>query len=351
MRQQATLTIMVLILAMFVGAPLASSGAASSEDMTLYTKYDFVPGDKAIFHDDFATEEVGEFPSRWRLDSGVFEVVARGGRNFVMCTDTGGIRPRIARGPLPAAYTIEMEFVVNPGEEVGGHWFYLKWYDAEDNEIGSFSVTENVQTDLWLLDDQLADKDLPNILSAGIHTMRVMATATTMKCYVDNERVANVPAVDGFAPEDIGVWMNPYTDEPANPMLIGAFRYAEGGKPLRQQLDETGRIVSHGVLFDTGSATIRGESYKTLANIGQLLTDDPTLRLSIEGHTDSDGSEESNLALSESRAAAVRAYLMETYGVGADRLEAKGWGEATPIDTNATAEGKANNRRVEFVKL
>ena len=71
----------------------ATSGA--SEDMALYTKYDFVPGDKVIFYDDFSGEEMGEFPSRWRLDEGVFEIAKQGGKNYILCTDQGSIRPKI----------------------------------------------------------------------------------------------------------------------------------------------------------------------------------------------------------------------------------------------------------------
>jgi outer membrane protein OmpA-like peptidoglycan-associated protein len=172
-----------------------------------------------------------------------------------------------------------------------------------------------------------------------------------MKCYIDNERVANVPAVEGFKPVDIGVSMDPWLDEPDNPMLVGTFRYAEGGKTLREQLDEAGRIVTHGILFDSGSDKIKGESYQTLKEIGQLLTDDPKLRLSIEGHTDSDGTDDYNLKLSQRRSESVRTYLIENYKVDGNRLESKGWGESKPIDTNNTPEGKANNRRVELVKL
>jgi outer membrane protein OmpA-like peptidoglycan-associated protein len=73
--------------------------------------------------------------------------------------------------------------------------------------------------------------------------------------------------------------------------------------------------------------------------------------LSVEGHTDSDGADASNLTLSESRAKAVRTYLMENYKIDGARLEARGLGETKPIDTNDTPEGKANNRRVELVKL
>jgi len=134
-------------------------------------------------------------------------------------------------------------------------------------------------------------------------------------------------------------------------VLFRGFRFAEGGKTMREQLDEEGKIITHGILFDPDSYTIKGESYKTLKDIGRLLEDDPDLRLSIEGHTDSDGSDEHNMTLSQNRAASVRDYLIATYGIEANSLEAKGWGESKPIDTNDSAEGKANNRRVELVRL
>jgi outer membrane protein OmpA-like peptidoglycan-associated protein len=331
------------------GEAAAAGGSAAAEDMALYTKYDFIPGDRVIFYDDLSTEEMGEFPSRWRLDSGVFEIANQGGRNWILCTDQGWVRPRIAVGPLPPKYTIEMDFYVK-GEPARGHWFYLKWYSADGEEIGSFGCTDSQNTIFAINHENLATKTLPKLLARGIHTMRVMATSTTMKCYIDNERVANVPAVEGFAPVDIAVYMDPWDDE-GNPMLLGTFRYAEGGKTLKEQLAETGKIVSHGILFDSGSAKIKAESYKTLADIAKLLTDDPALKLSIEGHTDSDGSDESNLALSQGRADAVRTYLMDVYKVDGERLTTKGWGEGKPIDVNTTPEGKANNRRVEFVKV
>ena len=327
-----------------------STAPGVSEDMSLYTKFDFVPGDKVIFYDDLSGEEIGEFPSRWRLDAGVFEIAQQGGKSYILCTDEGTIRPRIPTGPLPPKYTIEMEFYVKGGESKG-HWFTIKWYDEEGGEIGVFRITDKINTDLTLMGKSVATKTLSAPLPEGVHTMRIMATQSTMKCYIDNERVANVPAVESFKPVDFGVYMDPWLDEPDNPMLVGSFRYAEGGKTLKQQLDEAGRIVTHGILFDSGSDKIKGESYKTLADIGALLTDNPTLRLSIEGHTDSDGTDEYNMTLSQKRAASVKNYLVANYKIAPERLESKGWGESKPIDKNNTPEGKANNRRVELVKL
>ncbi len=327
----------------------AKGGTATSESMTLYTKYDFIPGDKVIFYDDLSGEEMGEFPSRWNLDQGVFEITKMGDRKWIMCSDQGYIRPKIAPAPLPPKYTVEWDFLPKK-VEAWGHRYCIQWLDADGGVIGEFFIGNNDGTGVRILGKELANKDVA-VSASSPHTMRVMATKTTMKCYIDNERVGNIPAVDDFKPVALRVLVWPGHHNAENPMLLGTFRYAEGGKTLKEQLDEAGRIVTHGILFDSGSDKIKAESYKTLADIGAMLTDNPTLRLSIEGHTDSDGADAANQTLSEKRAAAARTYLVDTYKVDASRLESKGWGEGQPIDTNDTPEGKANNRRVELVKL
>lgn len=103
------------------------------------------------------------------------------------------------------------------------------------------------------------------------------------------------------------------------------------------------------ILFNSGKATFQQQTFPVLQAITAILKEYPSSKFSIEGHTDSDGSEANNLKLSEDRAAAVKNYLIEN-GIDASRLASKGFGESTPIDSNKTAKGKANNRRVE-VKL
>jgi hypothetical protein len=172
--------------------------------MTLYTKFDFVPGDKVIFYDELAAEELGEFPSRWGLDTGVFEIAKAHGRNWILCTDAGAIYPRVAPAPLPPKYTIEFDIYIN-GEAAGDDGtFELDWFDASGREIGRFNLYYNTETRLHILGKELASKRIEK-LKQGIHTMRVMATKSTLKCYVDGERVANVPAVEGFTPVKLGL--------------------------------------------------------------------------------------------------------------------------------------------------
>ncbi|MFH1700350.1 MAG: CsgG/HfaB family protein [Candidatus Zixiibacteriota bacterium] len=330
-------------------APVAASPSPVAEDMNLYTKYDFVPGNKVIFYDDLSDEEEGEFPFRWNLERGVFEIARMGGEYWILCTDDGYITPKTPTGPMPEMYTIEME-IYSAGPKFTVPYYYLQWIDASGTKVGQFEFTSGTSTSLQIQGKNLASKNLTERLSKGTHTMRIMATERSIKCYIDQIRVANVPKVEGFSPVGFKIRMYPYKDE-GNHCMIKSYRFAEGGKSMRDQLDETGKIVTHGILFDPDSHVIKAESFKTLKNIGQLLEEDPSLRLSIEGHTDSDGSEAHNSELSHNRSKAVVNYLIQNYGVDADRLEARGWGESRPIDTNDSPEGKANNRRVELVKL
>ncbi len=101
------------------------------------------------------------------------------------------------------------------------------------------------------------------------------------------------------------------------------------------------------ILFDTGKSTIKAQSAKVLNDIVAILKEYPNSKFTVEGHTDSTGSDTLNQRLSDSRANAVKEYLVEN-GVDAFRLSAMGYGESRPIDSNATRAGRANNRRVEI---
>ena len=332
-------------------APTAGVSAAvvAAEDMTLYTKYDFVPGNKVLFYDNLEGEEEGEFPYRWNLDKGVFEIARMNGEYWILATDDGSIRPKIPDGPLPQMYTLEMDFF-DFGPDQSGNYFYIHWVDAKGKNIGTFGIYGNDDTWLEIRGKSLASKVLPQKPTKGVHTLRIMATKRSLKCYVDQVRVANVPRLENFDPVGFRVRLRPRKD-PENPTLFKNLRFAEGGKSMREQLDEQGKVVTHGILFDRDSYVIKGESYKTLKDIARLLEDDPHLKLAIAGHTDSDGSDDHNLELSKNRANSVMSFLISNYGITPDRLQANGFGETQPIDANDSVEGKANNRRVELLKL
>jgi len=100
-------------------------------------------------------------------------------------------------------------------------------------------------------------------------------------------------------------------------------------------------------LFDSGKSSIKAQSQAVLNDIIGILKEYPTAKFTVEGHTDSVGSEKLNQRLSDSRANSVKEHLIE-HGIDAFRLSALGYGEAKPIDSNKTRKGRANNRRVEI---
>ena len=119
---------------------------------------------------------------------------------------------------------------------------------------------------------------------------------------------------------------------------------------LAEALNSKGSIALHNILFDTGRATIKPESAAALAVIGEVLKADAALKIEIQGHTDNVGAAAANLKLSQDRAAAVKAHIVQTHGIAADRMTTAGFGDTKPIEDNKTEEGRARNRRVELVK-
>ncbi len=131
--------------------------------------------------------------------------------------------------------------------------------------------------------------------------------------------------------------------------FVKNIRFAEGGVKYYDRFLQDGKIVSNGIRFDVGKASLRSESMGVLNEIYKMLSEHPDVAVSVEGHTDSDGDNDLNQTLSEDRAETVMKQLV-SMGLSKDRLSYQGYGESKPVAPNDTPEGKASNRRVEFVK-
>jgi OmpA-OmpF porin, OOP family len=120
---------------------------------------------------------------------------------------------------------------------------------------------------------------------------------------------------------------------------------------MQKEIEKSGRVALHGINFDTGKATITPDSAATLQQIAELLSRNGDWKLRIEGHTDNVGKPKDNLALSQRRAEAVRDWLVANAKVAAARLQTKGFGDTKPVAGNTSDDGRAQNRRVELVKI
>ncbi len=323
-----------------------TAGQDKPEDaLTLnWSKYDFVPGDKIIFEDNLIGEENGEFPSRWDLVQGTVENAEFGGENVIMFR--GGsptIVPYLKNSStdyLPDVFTVEFDLYI-PGNS-----FTVLFYDRKNQSRPSGANS----LDIWYQTMTLgsANSRIPNngtIANRWAH-IAIAFTNGKMKAYIDETRMINIPHLE-FNPS--GISLHCYHASDNNPAFVKNVRIAEGGVKYYDRFLQDGKIVSNGIRFDVGKASLRPESMGVLNEIYAMLKDHPEVKVSVEGHTDSDGDPDMNMKLSEDRAKTVMDQLV-SMGIDKDRLSYKGFGESEPIASNDTPEGKASNRRVEFVK-
>jgi OmpA-OmpF porin, OOP family len=340
----------------------AAGDGSIEQAESVYSKYDFIPGDKVIFFDDFSDTDVGEFPRKWSLNgpggrgSNAIEVAEYAGKRFLRSTPAAKSQSqhpstqyiRLDRkGDLPEKFTVEFDAYFT--QKAGGYPSLYGLFLLKGEDYGGWSAPGIV----WVSGNRCTSMNTETQISQNddkVHHVAVSVNGTFVKAYVDNQRVVNDP--DGIPRpiKHVGIRIESSGNVANDKVMFTNFRLAEGGKSIKSALDTDGKIVTHGILFDTGKGIIKAESLPTLKSILALLNDAPDLKFSIEGHTDNQGNKGINQPLSENRAAAVMAWLSGK-GIDSARLKTKGFGDSKPIDTNATPEGRANNRRVEFVKF
>lgn len=159
------------------------------------------------------------------------------------------------------------------------------------------------------------------------------------------------PKVDAPKVETAAIEAPPAPDLPALPTIelpqpasTGLKGYLEGNEPTPR------RFILDNLNYETDSARLAPDARDVVGAIVVILKEHPTSRVGVVGYTDAEGDDAANLKLSQDRAASVAAAL-QAQGIAADRIEARGLGEADPIASNETAEGKAQNRRTELVVL
>jgi outer membrane protein OmpA-like peptidoglycan-associated protein len=310
-----------------------------------YAKSDFVPGDEIMFEDDQANEQLGEFPSQWDLDRGNAEIATINGVKCINLIGYTSIVPLIepSKKFLPDKFTLEWDYFVVDGKEMqacdmdlgmdsynffcfrlptGASPYMSCHWTKPDDSGGSYSEQLELTPKEW-------------------HHVSVSFNQRAMKIYVDGIRRVNAPNMKKPS------WFYLFGREG---IYIKNIRLAKGAVPLYDRMMTDGKIITYGITFDVGKSTIKPESMGEINRIVKLMQENPDLKFSVEGHTDSSGNAASNQTLSDARSKAVVDKLIET-GIAADRLQSAGKGQTSPIAGNDTDEGRAKNRRVEFVKI
>lgn len=325
-----------------------------------WNKYDFVPGDKLIFEDNQENEENGEFPSRWdHAGGGSVENVVFGETPVIWFKDEDTWVVPFMKEPekdyLPEIFTVEFDAWFENEEYCQ---FYLEWYDMKNQEdigyeLRKLQLRPNEVSIYGIGEAFYPGEDYEYNIEDDESFWRHIAISfnkRALKVYFDDARVLNIPNVNAN-PTGISISGGPFNTAGIQGInrFIKNIRIAEGGVRLYDKFLSEGKIIANGIRFDVNKATIKPESMGVINEIVKLMKDHPEINFSVEGHTDSDGETAFNQSLSEKRAEAVMAEMVRL-GIDGSRLSSRGFGESAPIDTNTTPEGKANNRRVEFVK-
>jgi outer membrane protein OmpA-like peptidoglycan-associated protein len=340
------------------------------------TSSDFKRGSIIIFDDDVTAEQVGEFPSKWDLFQGTVETKTLGGVKAINLTDNAQVQPLIEDlGPyLPEEFTIEYDFYYWPTDNVPGNDGIglndmklilavtndRSEYPHEGGDEGDWTafvlahgVCSSSEHTYYFNGNKKGDFNYS--FKKGWNHVALSFNKRAMKVYFNDKRVVNLPRVNQ------PTWMCfnvPYDYK--NMTFIRNVVIAKGAVALydrnpqdvsavEKAIQETGKFVTNNILFDTGKATLKQESMIEIMRVADYMKKNPTARFEVQGHTDNQGSDKINDPLSQQRAEAI-VKALEGLGVDGFNLKAVGKGSHEPVADNKTEEGRAKNRRVEFIK-
>ena len=332
-----------------------------------YSKYDFVPGEKVIFFEDFSQDAVGDFPALWNTN-GSAEVVTTNlfpGKwmKYIMreCVWTDALLK------LPDNYTIEFDVIPIAGEEkrmAGWNMRLMQARNVKAWDSGSTPGQGGFQFSIeyfgrpgyntWLYGQECEQSKLSGYKEGDEfkekenqkYHIAIWVQKTRIRLYQDQNKLFDAPRAFplGCVKPDRLRFEN-------GAAMISNVRIAVGAPDMRNKLITEGKLVSYGIYFDVNKDVVKPESYGTLKEIAAVLNENPDVKVKIVGYTDSDGADAANLDLSKRRGASVKNELVKSFNIDASRLESDGMGEGQPVAPNDTPANKALNRRVEFIKL
>lgn len=308
----------------------------------------FIDRSNMIFHDDFDNEKLGEFPRKWTpvngtVETGQFSVNNVNEGVVQMISTYSSIKPTFDKDDyLGDSFKIEFEhFFWQKGNEQYVVQLYGDKSSSPARSISIRSTNVSSGTDGVIY---MAGKQSP-----GWYTTQISFNQGNLKVKVNGQTLINNPDINirELTHASLKV-LSPGSSrgDGYTKARVNYFMIAKEGLPLYDRLVTNGRIVVRDIYFDVNKYEIKPNSNTALDKIVVMLKEHKDTEVTIEGHTDANGTEESNQILSENRAEAVKKYLIKN-GIARHRVSTRGYGERKLIDPNKDEQ----NRRVEFVMV
>ena len=357
-----------------------SNEKTKTPTLSTYSKFDFVPGEKVLIAEDFSQDAIGDFPAKWNTN-GSGEVVTADGQqgHWLMINKKGRFIPEYITN-LPENFTFQFDLICNEKFSFYSNQLHLLFLTgANDKKAFEYSFIAYEKRSGVKLGFHPANagsnggtayintfEDGEPVINNEVNTnqfdankgktkikVSVWRQKQRVRVYLNEEKVLDLPrafpAGKTYSTVMYELWSGMHQDD--DRYLISNLKLAVGAPDTRNKLITEGKFVTRGILFDVNSDKIKPESYGVLKDIATVLNENPDVKVKIIGHTDADGKDADNLTLSQQRAASVKNALASDFKVDASRMQTDGKGESQPVDKNDSAVGKANNRRVEFIKL
>ncbi len=341
-----------------------------SPSIKTYSKYDFIPGEKIIAYDDFMKDAVGDFPAAWTTNasgeimtvdnySGHWLNISKEGYyvpkfiksladNFTIEYDIIFLPPEKSTGPNTA--TITNQFITLPGSKKPFEYFTDRSGFALDPYMNNVSIESYTKTGEKLLENQFNVKGIQRNKAFSYH-VAVWRQKEKLQVYLNETKVVDAPSLLSGDIKYNAFRFQTSLNNDGSTWLISNFKLATGLPDTRNKLLTAGKFSTTGILFASNSSTIQAPSYGTLKDIATVLKENTGVKIMIVGHTDNNGDNNANIELSKQRAIAVKNMLSKEFGIDESRMQTNGKGQTQPAAPNTSAGGKAQNRRVEFIKM
>ncbi len=354
----------------------ASAPSNTSASYRVYSKFDFIPGNTILYYDNFEKENIGETPEGWMTTNmaEVVEIEGLEGRWVTLEPKGGAVNiVRSKKQSWGDNFTIEFDIFMEPGSEGLSDQLYIYLGHSGGKMVSDETLLNSIYTgDAIEIYFGINKKDGTLYNLSSYRNVAIGKPGAKTKFSSDQGVAINLlkPMHFSFCVQGkrLRFWMNEkkYLDinsaiQPdVIPNLLGFkghhntnskffvsnIRIAKDVPDTRAEFND-GKIVSN-LLFYSGTAKMKPESLGALYDISKVIKD-ANGPVKIIGHTDSDGDDALNMKLSQQRAEAVKDLLVKEYKIDASKLNTEGRGETQPVADNKTAEGKAQNRRVEFI--
>ena len=330
---------------------------------------DFVPGTKLIFAENFEKDALNDFPAGWNTtgSGAVVNLDGKDGKWLNIAHNT--IVHPVLQKPLPENCTIEfdlflqsngdghtpiVQFGLTPVKNVLREDLFYR--DKFFMTVSRYNERDGHSVEYGLKEVIGNKNDFPILSYANkILHVSMAINKTRIRVYFDKTKIVDLPMALTAEMRNNFYLCNTYVIPASESgMFVSNIRIASGDVDARsllvKDLLEKGKASTNEILFDVNKDLIKKESFAIINQIGDALKANPTLKIKIIGHTDGDGNAADNLSLSKRRAEAVSSYLINNFGIDEGRISTEGKGASLPVAANTTAEGKAKNRRVEFIK-